>query len=95
MKYELFFPTHPDQLEHQVDNLDVCVTLENGAQYTLTVATTECVKRLMAQDGTAYLRPGMPMLFAESLTEACIRQLLDELVLDTPLLRLYGSDLSE
>ena len=95
MKYELFFPTLPDGDDPSEDNLDVCLTLEDGTEYTLTVATPECVKRLMAHDGTTYLRPGMPMLFVDSLKEECIRGLVDELVQDIPLLRLYGSDLTE
>ena len=95
MKYELYFPTAPESLRPQDDNLDVCVRLENGEQYTLVVAKPEFLTRMMNQDGISYVRPGMPVLFAGQLTEDIIRVLVDELVQDLPLLRLYGSDLTE
>lgn len=95
MRFEIYFPTEPEHLRLKEDNLDVCVTLENGERYTLVVATPAYLHRQMEQDGMVHLRPGMPMLFVKQLTRTAVSALVEELVQDLPLLRLYGTDLSE
>lgn len=73
----------------------MCITLENGERYTLVVAKPELLGRQMNLDGVPYVRPGMPMLFVERLTTDVICGLVEELVQNLPLLRLYGSDLAK
>lgn len=95
MRFEIYFPTEPELLGIKEDNLDVCVTLQNGERYSLVVATPAYLHRQMEQDGMDHLRPGMPVLFVKRLTRVAICALVEELVQDLPLLRLYGTDLSE
>lgn len=95
MRYELFFPTAPELLGPSDDNLDVCVSLENGERYTLVVATPAYLHRQMLQDGMEHLRPGMPLLFVKQLTRAAVCALVEDLIRDLPLLRLYGTDMAE
>ena len=94
MEYTLFLPTPWDQVDLKNDNIDVCLTFSDGRRYTFTVATTENLKFLMAQEGKPYLSPAAPMLIAEKLTEDVVSQLIAELAQDDILLSCYGSDLT-
>ena len=100
MDYALLYPTALHEIDPCHDNIDVCVTLADGRQFTFVVATPENLKCLMDKDGTAYLRPGLPFLFVKELTDENIRCVIEELIQndlewDDTLIRIYGSALSD
>lgn len=94
MNYSIFYPTNIEEVDKHNDNIDVCVEFENGKRYVFVVATPENLKTLMSNDGATYLKPGLPYLVAESITEENIKMLIDELLSgDERLLQIYGADL--
>ena len=93
MNYKLYLPTDLNNVNPTNDNIDVCIELPNGKQYTFFVATPRNLQHLIQIGGTPYLEPGAPILFVEKLTEENIRLLIDALVQDPILLRIYGEDL--
>ena len=95
MKYKIFYPTPMDEIDVFNDNIDVCVTLENGKEYTITVATAENLKELMRKDGKRFIEPTEPFAIVESITEENIKALIDKLVQGEEIvLDIYGGDLS-
>lgn len=93
MEYEIRFPTPLEAVDPCNDNLDVCLRMHDGREYTFVVATPEHLKAMMKHDGIPYLKPGLPFLIAEELTEAVIARLIGEVAADDAMLRIYGSDL--
>lgn len=95
MKYDIIFPTPPDQIDPDNDNVDVLVQMEDGKQYTFVVATPDNVKYLMNKEKLPYLKPGLPFLFVERLTSVNIRKVVQSLLEeDERLVRIYGDDLA-
>ena len=95
MESRIFFPTPWEYVNEDNDNIDVCLTLPNGDSYTLEVATPANLQALMKKEGLPYLRPGLPFLIVEKLTEENVLLVLEEIIKDPVLLKIYGSDLSE
>lgn len=94
MKYDIIFPTAFDRINLDNDNMDVLVQTENGKQYTFVVATPDNVKYLMKKDNVPFLKPGLPFLFVEKLTETNIRMVVESLLEeDEQLIRVYGDDI--
>ena len=93
MNYKLCFPTDFEYINPTNDTIDVCIELPDGKQYTIVVATPQNVQEMMKTDGKSYLEPCSPFLFVDELTEYNIRLLINELVKDPVLLRIYGKDL--
>lgn len=93
MGYTLFFPTPLDQIDKYNDNIDVCMTLDNGRTLTFVIATPDNLKCQISQNHHPFITPGAPILIAEKLTEDVISQLMKELVKDEVLLQTYGADL--
>ena len=93
MAYKLYFPTDFSNVNITDDNIDVCVELPNGRQYTLVVSTPQNLQHLMLNGGKPHIEPSSPFLFVDRLTEENIRLLVDELVKNPVLLRVYGDDL--
>ncbi len=94
MKYTITYPTDFEEVNKLNDNIDVCLRLEDGREYTLVVATPDNLKYLMQKDQLPFVRPGLPFLFVEEITEENIRQLVEELIKeDYVFLRIYGGDL--
>ena len=94
MKYDIIFPTAFDGINLDNDNMDVLVQTENGKQYTFVVATPDNVKYLMKKDNVPFLKPGLPFLFVEKLTETNIRMVVESLLEeDEQLIRVYGDDI--
>lgn len=94
MKYDISFPTPLGNIDPNNDNLDVIVNTENGKHYVFVIATPDNLKHLMRKDGTPYLKPGLPFLLVEKITEENIRMLLDDLLEeDEQLIRIYGEDI--
>ena len=92
MDYTLFYPTALDEVDPHNDNIDVCVTLADGQQFTFVVATPENLNHLMEQDRLAYLRPGLPFVFVRELTDTNIRAVIDDLIKNNfELIHIYGS----
>ena len=93
MKYDIIFPTALDSINPDNDNIDVLVQTENGQQYTFVVATPDNVKYLMKKDNVSFLKPGLPFLFVEKLTDTNIRMVVEFLLEeDEQLIRIYGDD---
>ena len=93
MEYSIFFPTPLREIDPHNDNLDVCLRMQDGREYTFLVVTPENLKGMMEREGLPYLRPGLPFLVAETLTEDVIVRLIREIAEDAGLLRIYGSDI--
>ena len=92
MNYQLYFPTNFNNVNPTDDNIDVCMELPDGKQYTFVVATPQNLQQLIQINKKPYLEPGSPLLFVDKLTEENIRLLFDELVKNPILLRIYGED---
>lgn len=93
MKYSLMYPTSLAEVNPDNDNVDVCLQLEDGRQFSFVVATPANVSCLMDADNVDYLSPGLPFLFVKKINEDNIRHLFDELITQGEwLLNLYGSD---
>ena len=92
MNYHLYFPTNFNNINPTDDNIDVCMELPDGQQYTFVVATPQNLQQLIQINKKPYLEPGSPLLFVDKLTEENIRLLFDELVKNPILLRIYGED---
>ena len=93
MDYKLYFPTDFNNVNPENDNIDLCIELPNGRKYTLVISTPQNLQHLISSGGKPYLEPSLPFLFVDQLTEENIRLLIDELVKDAILLRIYGDDL--
>ena len=92
MNYQLYFPTNFNNINPTDDNIDVCMELPDGKQYTFVVATPQNLQQLIQINKKPYLEPGSPLLFVDKLTEENIRLLFNELVKNPILLRIYGED---
>jgi len=96
MNYILEYPTNLNEINIFNDNIDVCLQLEDGRKYVFVVATPDNLKEMMKKDQVPYVKPGLPCLFVEELTDKNIRQLIEELLNDDDIfLRIYGSDFFE
>lgn len=96
MNYKLFFPTPLcDINDIYNDNIDVCVKLDDGNEFVLVVATPQNLINQMKNDNVPFIKPGLPFIIVESLTEKNIKIMLDEyLKEDDQYLKIYGQDLS-
>lgn len=93
MKYSLSFPTALEHVNAINDNVDVCLQLDNGHQYTFVVATPDNLKFLMEKDNIPYVKPGMPFLIVEEINTKNITQLIEALLKNgEDFLRVYGGD---
>ena len=96
MIYNITFPTSLDNIDRNNDNLDVLVQTESGKQYSFVVATPDNIKHLMYKDNLPYLKPGLPFLFVERISEENIRALLDSLFEENEqVIEIYGEDISD
>lgn len=94
MEYIISFPTDLNKINIFNDNIDVCLQLQDGRQYTLVVTTPDNLKDLMAKEQLPYLKPCLPFLFVETITKENIYKLIEELLKeDTIFLQIYGGDL--
>lgn len=94
MNYSIFFPFDWNSIDPLSDNIDVCVRLEDGRSYTFVVTTPTGLTELMKKDGLPYLKPGLPFLVVERITEDIIQQLiLEYLDTDDVYLKIYGTDI--
>lgn len=93
MKYYYFYPTPLDEVDDDNDNIDVCLKVEDGREYTLVVTTPNGIKSIMERTGLSYIEPGAPFLLVERLSDANIRNLIESLVNENERwLRVYGTD---
>ena len=92
MNYTLFFPTPLAQTNPVDDNLDVCLSLEDGRNYTFVVATPENLKTQMRKEGLCYLPAGCPILIVERITRENIQALIESMLEDPAMLGLYGNN---
>lgn len=56
------------------DNIDVFVTLEDGFDYTVVVATYKNILSLMDKDKVNFLEPGCPCIIVRKLTMKVIQE---------------------
>ena len=93
MLYKIKFPFLWESINVNDDNVDVCVELEDGKQYTFVVATPDNLKSLMQKDSLPFLKPALPLLFVEKITAENIVRLIDSLLNDNVfLLKFYCTD---
>ena len=92
MNYEIFYPSPLSTISDITnDNIDVVIIVD-GKEFGIVAVTPENLKFLMTSGKTPFLVPGSPFAIVESLTEKNIKLLVENLVNDPLLLRLYGSD---
>ena len=95
MNYKLFFPTPIQEVDPINDNIDVCITLEDGSQYTLVITTPDNLKALMKKENLSYIEPSLPFCVVDKITEDNIKKLVESLLNDEKIfLKIYGSDLT-
>lgn len=91
MKYSVFYPTKISEIPDAYhDNIDVCVTLENGDTYTLVFITPTNLEAMMKKDGVSYIDPHFKFIVVESISENIIDTVIQNLVSDKNLLYEYG-----
>lgn len=60
------------------DNIDVSVTLENGEEFTVVIATVKNIEQQIRNEGKGYLPPGCPQIIVDLLSEDIVNQALSE-----------------
>ena len=92
MKYSVFYPTKISEIpDIYNDNIDVCVTLENGKTYTLVFITPANLEEMMKKDGLSYVDPYFKFIVIECISESILDAVIKNLVSDEHLLHEYGS----
>ena len=90
MPYTILYPTPLKKISDPTDdNIDVCVSFEDGERMTLVVSTPKHMQRMLMESGVPYW-DGAPMVLVAALTEENIEALVASLAQDRPLMRLYG-----
>ena len=91
MKYSVFYPTKISEIpDIYNDNIDVCVTLENGKTYTLVFITPANLETMMKKDGASYIDPDFRFIVVACLSEKIIDAVIRNLIEDEHLLLKYG-----
>ena len=91
MQYSIFIPTNLSELpDSRNDNIDVCVTLENGNTYTFVFATPANLESLMQKESASYIDPRFKFIVVDQLSEDIIKAVIKDLITDERLLREYG-----
>ncbi len=92
MKYTVFYPTDLSEIENLYnDNIDVCVTLEDGRTFTLVFVTPDNLKWLMEKDNVNYIDFRFKFIVIEKIQKNIIETVIQELILDDELLAYYGT----
>ena len=91
MKYTVFYPTKISEL-HDVynDNIDVCITLENGSMFTLVFITPENLKAIMQKSNTMYVDFRFKFIVIEYISEGIIQSVIEEIISDEYFRNYYG-----
>ena len=81
-----------DQCNHQNDNVDVHVILDDGREFTFTVATPNNILWCMENEEIDYFF-GSPIVFVKNLTKANIENAMERIVTEDngKWLEVYGS----
>lgn len=97
MEYKISFPTPLDEiLDITNGNSDVIISVEDGREYVLTVATPDNLKQLMAQENKSYLSPGLPLAIVDMITEENVNALVKAFLESDPIyLKIYGCDVQD
>ena len=93
MDYTIFYPTSLAEIDPLDDNVDVCVTFADGLSCTFVFATPRNLITQMKGEGKPYLKPGLPFLFVEELTDENIRACLDAISDDRAARNIYGAQI--
>ena len=59
------------------DNIDIAVTLDDGHEYVVVVATQKNLLTLMNNDKTDFLSPGDPMIIVKKLTKEVVEEAIE------------------
>ena len=93
MQYLIFYPTPLEGIKDITnDNIDICVETEEE-NYTFVVATIENLKSSIWMDEIGFVKPCAPVLMVEKLTKGSIEALVEELLKDKTLMKIYGQNL--
>ena len=80
---KIIYPSYLDKIKDiECDNIDVCVTLENGFTYNLIVGTPRNIEFLMDRDKKNYFGPGYPFIIVKKLNKEIIRQAIQAFLID-------------
>ena len=93
MQYSIYYPTSLDKIQDiKNNNIDICVKIKSK-NYTFVIATLDNLKEPMWMDPRGFVIPSAPVLLVDKLTKETIEALVEELVKDESLLKIYGQDL--
>jgi phosphorylcholine metabolism protein LicD len=93
MKYSVFYPTEIKDIYN--DNIDVCVTREDGKTLTFVFITPENLKHLMLAENTKYIDFRFRFIVVKELSEKIIEEVLEQLMAQEYFFNFYGSDMPE
>ncbi len=89
MSYKIYYPTSLSEINSNDDNIDICVTCEDGEMLTFVVATIENVKHLL-ENGV--LSPTVKFLIADELTQSKIEKVIGIVMSDKQIRNFYGKN---
>jgi len=86
------YPSDLTECNPENDNLDVHVVLDDGREFTFTVATPNNISWCMENEGISYFF-GEPMVFVKNLTKENIDKAMERIVAEDggKWLTVYGS----
>ena len=96
MKYSVFYPTPISEIKDiRNDNIDVCVTCEDGREFSFVFITPENLKQMMATENTQHIDFRFKFIVVKELSERIIEEALCELMSEEYFCNFYGTDTPE
>ena len=89
MNYKISYPTSLSEINIDNDNIDVCVSCENGNEFTFVVATITNLEHLLEN---GILDPSIKLLIVDKLTQTNIENIVKLTMQDKKLSSFYGKD---
>ena len=89
MKYTITYPTQLSEININNDNIDVCVSCDNGKEFTFVVATIKNIEQLLEN---GILDPAAKLLIVDQLTQSKIENVISLVMQDKNICSFYGAD---
>lgn len=89
MNYKISYPTSLSEINIDNDNIDICVSCENGDEFTFVIATITNLEHLLEN---GILDPSIKPLIVDKLTQTNIENIVKLTMQDTKLYSFYGKD---
>ncbi|MBQ8449005.1 MAG: hypothetical protein IJX27_08780 [Clostridia bacterium] len=96
MKYSVFYPTPISEIQDiRGGNIDVCVTREDGKEFTFVFVTPENLRNLMLAENAEYIDFRFKFIVVKELSEKIIEGALSEIMSEEYFCNFYGADIQE